>query len=194
MKSLGQKPTVAELNDMINEVMIYFVFHFSFWSMRWCFFSMINDQGGDNLLFVSFFLLINELMRWKGKKWNCMVNLVIRWTVTATARLTSTSFSQWWPRSWRKPTSRRTSGRPSGSLTRTVAGTCTKSLSCLLPSRCCCASVHLFFSFCKAKSPDKYIHLYLFVVHIEPEMNIQNILKSELLQNFVPVEKLMNFA
>ena len=60
-------------------------------------------------------------MRWKDKKWNWMVNL-IRWTVTATARLTSTSFSQWWPRSWRRPTSRRTSGRPSGSLTRTVAG------------------------------------------------------------------------
>ena len=47
---------------------------------------------------------------------------IIRWTVTATARLTSTSFSPWWPRSWRRPTSRRTSGRPSGSLTRTVAG------------------------------------------------------------------------
>ena len=57
----------------------------------------------------------------KIKRWNWMVNL-IRWTVTATARLTSTSFSQWWPRSWRRPTSRRTSGRPSGSLTRTVAG------------------------------------------------------------------------
>ena len=27
MKSLGQKPTVAELNDMINEVIIYFLFH-----------------------------------------------------------------------------------------------------------------------------------------------------------------------
>ena len=46
----------------------------------------------------------------------------------------------------------------------------------------------------KAKNLDKYIYLYLFVLHIEPEMNIQNILKSELLQNFVPVEKLMNFA
>ena len=193
MKSLGQKPTVAELNDMINEVMIYFVFHFSFWSMRWCFFSMINDQWGDNLLFVSFFLLINELMRWKGKKWNCMVNLVIRWTVTATARLTSTSFSQWWPRSWRRPTSRRTSGRPSGSLTRTVAGMYITVLliAITLLLLCFCPS---FFSFCKAKSLDKYIYLYLFVVHIEPEMNIQNILKSELLQNFVPVEKLMNFA
>ena len=57
---------------------------------------------------------------------------------------------------------------------------------------CFCPSFFLVLQ--SKESRNKCFYLYLFVVHIEPEMNIQNILKSELLQNFVPVEKLMNFA
>ena len=83
MRSLGQNPTEAELQDMINEVGMI----------------KINDHHITTIP-------INMITRWITKDF--LQLLSPRWTPTATARSTSPSSSPWWRGRWRTQTGEKT--------------------------------------------------------------------------------------